>query len=53
MDDDPPNDLATPSRRELSRAAAVLVDIGLRLVQRRPDDEEEANADRRLRESLD
>lgn len=52
MDDEPPSDPAAPARREVSRAAAVLVDIGLRLVQRRPD-EEGTDADRRLREGLD
>jgi hypothetical protein len=52
MDDDPRSDPVAPARREVSRAAAVLVDIGLRLVQRRPD-EEGSNADRCLREGFD
>jgi len=52
MDDHPRSDPVAPARREVSRAAAVLVDIGLRLVQRRPD-EEGSDADRCLREGFD
>ena len=52
MDDDPRSDPVAPARGEVSRAAAVLVDIGLRIAQRRPD-EEGTDADRCLREGLD